>query len=135
MCNLCLLRNILTKFPGVTTVAVGSGWPHLFYSVLCLSTVIGCMCFLVFLLSDFLMGCFHLHLEFSMLTILSSSSSMIHSSRSTFCLLPYRSRFHCQTMKCGYSLVETELFVDLGGQWPPPRFSNFFFSIYIIYYF
>ena len=37
------------------------------------------------------MGCFLLfHHEFSVLTCLSSSSSMVHSSRSTFCLLPYR---------------------------------------------
>ena len=40
------------------------------------------------------MGCFYLvHSEFSVLTYLSSSSSMVHSSRSTFCLRPYRSHF------------------------------------------
>ena len=39
-----------------------------------------------------LLTCLLLHHEFSVLTCLSSSSSMIHSSRSTFCLLPYPSR-------------------------------------------
>ena len=45
----------------------------------------------IILSKSILMGCFH-H-EFSVLTCLSSSSSMVYSSRSTFCLLPYRSHF------------------------------------------
>ena len=78
-------------------VVVGYVWSHHFSYSCAFLSLMGC--FFLFLFFFWVIywwdvWCIYLfHHEFAVLTCLSSSSSMIHSSRFTFCLLPYPLRF------------------------------------------